>query len=78
MTNPKPRPAPRAAAQRRNPSKPAHEMRGDTAQQAHNAAVAKVRAEWIAYREATPIAAETFMSPSLVAALNELAEEARS
>jgi hypothetical protein len=62
--------APKAARARRNPPMSAAAMRtaGTTE---------KVIEQWIAYREATPIAAETFMPPALVEALDELTEAVR-
>lgn len=70
MTNPKPRATPR-----RNPPKPAQEMREGNAADRHVEMSRTAAREWRAYREATPIAAETFVTPALCAALDELADE---
>lgn len=70
MTSPKPRPAPR-----RNPPKPAQQMRESNAAARHVEMSRTAAREWRAYREATPIAAETFVPPALCAALDELADE---
>lgn len=74
-TTPKtPRPRARAAV---NESTDGH-LSGEQMRAAkHVADTARVVREWVAYREATPIAAETFMPPALVEALNALVEEAQ-
>jgi hypothetical protein len=63
--------------QRRNPSKPAAQMRKDAAAQERSAQLLKAVAAWEDYRESTPIAAETFLPVELVQALDALADEAR-
>lgn len=42
----------------------------------HVADTERVVSEWVSFRNSTPIAAETFMPVTLVAALDDLAEEA--
>lgn len=72
MTDPKPAP------RRRNPSKPADEMRADADLSAKLAAANKVAVAWVKLCQNEPIAAELLVPRELRDPLTELVEAVKS
>lgn len=75
MTNPKPKPTPKRINESTHGHLSGAQMREGNATDRHVELSRTAAREWRAYRSATPIAAETFVTPALCAALDELADE---
>jgi hypothetical protein len=68
-------PAPRPTPRRTNASTDGHLSGQEMRTAKHVADTERVVREWLAYRDSTPIAVETFVPASLCQALDALAEE---